>query len=144
MRGFGPTVFCHGTPRDDEEVVLVDSSLERWAQVLDGLDDSIRTVVMGHTHMPFLRLVDRRLCINPGSVGMPYGRPGGSWALLHNGQVHLRHTPVDTDAAVEAIATDSTYPDARTWADTYLRARFSDADALRAFAPRDGRGEAHP
>ena len=26
--GFGPVVFCHGTPRDDEEMVLVDTRLE--------------------------------------------------------------------------------------------------------------------
>ena len=34
MDGFGPVVFCHATPRDDEEVVVVDSRLERWAEVL--------------------------------------------------------------------------------------------------------------
>src|ERR1700760_3408661 len=27
---FGPVVFCHGTPRDEGEVVLVDPRLERW------------------------------------------------------------------------------------------------------------------
>jgi len=27
--GFGGVVFCHATPRDDEEVVVVDSRLER-------------------------------------------------------------------------------------------------------------------
>ena len=26
-----PVVFCHGTPRDDNEVVLVDTRLDRWA-----------------------------------------------------------------------------------------------------------------
>lgn len=31
--GFGPVLFCHGTPRDDEEVVLVDTRLERWQEV---------------------------------------------------------------------------------------------------------------
>ena len=31
--GFGPVVFCHGTPRDDEEMVLVDTRLEKWAEV---------------------------------------------------------------------------------------------------------------
>ena len=87
LEGFGPTVFCHGTPRDDDEVVLVDSPPERWAQVLGGLAEAVRTVVCGHTHMPFVRLVDRRLVVNPGSVGMPYGRIGGAWALLHDGQV---------------------------------------------------------
>lgn len=139
VRGFGRVVFCHATPRDDEEVVLVDSSLERWAEVLGGLDADVTTVVLGHTHMPFVRLVDRRLCVNPGSVGMPYGRAGGSWALLRDGQVELRHTPVDVEAAVAAVTAGSTYPDAAAWAREYVTSANSDADALRAFAPRDGR-----
>ena len=33
IAGLGNTVFCHATPRDDEEVVLVDSRLSRWAEV---------------------------------------------------------------------------------------------------------------
>jgi len=142
VRGFGRVVFCHGTPRDDDEVVLVDSSLERWADVLGGLDDDVTTVVMGHTHMPFARLVDRRLCVNPGSVGMPYGRAGGSWALLRDGQVELRHTPVDVEAAVAAVAAGSTYPAAEEWARAYVTSANSDADALRVFGPRDGRSQA--
>jgi putative phosphoesterase len=137
--GFGPVVFCHGTPRDDEEVVLVDTRLERWAEAFAGLADDVRTVVCGHTHMPFVRLVDRRLVVNPGSVGMPYGRPGGSWALLRDGQVTLRHTDVDVDAAVEAVVAASTYPHAHVFADDFLRSRASDAEALTVFAPRDGR-----
>ncbi|MEJ7755413.1 MAG: metallophosphoesterase family protein [Nocardioidaceae bacterium] len=82
VEGFGTVMFCHGTPRDDDEVVLVDTRLERWAEVFEDLSDDVQTVVCGHTHMPFVRLVDRRLVINPGSLGMPYGRAGGSWALL--------------------------------------------------------------
>ena len=137
--GFGPVVFCHGTPRDDEEVVLVDTRLERWSEAFAGLAEAERTVVCGHTHMPFVRLVDRRLVVNPGSVGMPYGRPGGAWALLHDGQVTLRHTPVEVDAAIAAVVAGSTYPDRVAWAEEYLRAANSDVDALRAFGPRDGR-----
>jgi putative phosphoesterase len=137
--GFGRVVFCHGSPRDDEEVVLVDTRLERWAEAFADLADDVRTVVCGHTHMPFVRLVDRRLVVNPGSVGMPYGRPGGSWALLRDGQVSLRHTEVDVDAAVEAVVAGSTYPDAGEFADYFVRSRASDAEALTVFAPRDGR-----
>ena len=137
--GFGDVLFCHGTPRDDEEVVLVDSSLARWAEVLGSVAPEVRTVVCGHTHMPFVRLVDRRLVVNPGSIGMPYGRAGGSWALLRGGAVTLHQTPVDVDAAVAALVAGSTYSDRQAWADHYLRATASDADALTAFAPRDGR-----
>ena len=139
VAGFGTVVFCHGTPRDDDEVVLVDTRLARWADVLADLDDTDRVVVCGHTHMPFARLVDRRLVVNSGSIGMPYGRAGGSWALLRDGQVELRHTPVDIDAAVAAVVAGSAYPDRQAWADEYVRSANSDADAVAAFGPRDGR-----
>ena len=138
--GFGPVLFCHGTPRDDEEVVLVDTRLERWAEVFAGVPAEVATVVCGHTHMPFLRLVDRRLVVNPGSVGMPYGRAGGHWALLADGAVSLRRTPVDVDAAVRAVVAGSAYPDRQEWADYFVRSTASDAEALTVFAPRDGRG----
>jgi predicted phosphodiesterase len=139
VAGFGPVLFCHGSPRDDEEVVLVDTRLQRWADVFADLPQDVRTVVCGHTHMPFVRLVDRRLVVNPGSIGMPYGRAGGSWALLKGGHVTLRHTPVDIEAAIEEVVAGSTYPDRRAWAQDYLSGSISDAEALTAFAPRDGR-----
>jgi putative phosphoesterase len=137
--GFGTVVFCHGSPRDDDEVVLVDTRMSRWAEVFADLDDADRVVVCGHTHMPFARLVDRRLVVNSGSIGMPYGRAGGSWALLRDGQVSLRHTEVDVDAAVAAVVAGSSYPDRQAWADEYVRSANSDADAVAAFGPRDGR-----
>jgi putative phosphoesterase len=139
VEGFGPVVFCHGTPRDDDEVVLVDTRLERWAEVFADLPPEVATVVCGHTHMPFVRLVDRRLVINPGSIGMPYGRPGGNWALLSDGAVTLRRTIIDIDRAVADVVAGSSYPERQAWADEYVRAINSDVDALTAFGPRDGR-----
>ena len=139
VAGFGPVLFCHGTPRDDEEVVLVDTRLERWAEAFADVPAAVRTVVCGHTHMPFVRLVDRRLVVNPGSVGMPYGLPGGAWALLRDGDVQLRRTRTDVDAMVAAVVAGSAYPARQEWADEYVRVRSSDADAVRAFGPRDGR-----
>jgi len=139
LEGFGTVMFCHGTPRDDDEVVLVDTRLERWAEVFEDLSDDVQTVVCGHTHMPFVRLVDRRLVINPGSLGMPYGRAGGSWALLAEGSVTLRHTPIDVRAVCEEVAQQSTYPGVREWVEYFVAAVASDAEALRTFAPRDGR-----
>jgi predicted phosphodiesterase len=135
IEGFGPVLFCHGSPRDDEEVVLVDSSVAVWTATLATVPDAVRTVVCGHTHMPFVRLVDRRLFINPGSLGMPYGRAGGAWALLDGGQVSLRHTPIDIDATCARIEAESSYPDRAAWADEYVRSRNSDLDALAAFTP---------
>ncbi|CAM5266479.1 hypothetical protein SALBM311S_11179 [Streptomyces alboniger] len=138
VHGHGKVLFCHATPRDDEEVVLVDSRLDRWADVFTGLPDDIRTVVCGHTHMPYVRLAHGRLVVNPGSVGMPYGRPGAHWCLLGPG-TDLRVTPYDIPAARARLAADCDYPDITAWADYYLNARATDADALTAFGPRDGR-----
>ncbi|MFD8595050.1 metallophosphoesterase family protein [Kitasatospora sp. NPDC059646] len=137
--GLGEVLFCHATPRDDEEVVLVDSRLDRWAEVFDGVAPEVRTVVCGHTHMPFVRLAHGRLVVNPGSVGMPYGRAGAHWALLGPG-VDLRTTPFDPAAAAARLGRESSYPEIAAWADYYLHARATDAEALTAFAPRDGRG----
>lgn len=139
VEGFGPVLFCHGTPRNDEEVVLVDSSLERWSEVFSELPEEVQSIVCGHTHMPFIRLVDRRLVINPGSIGMPYGQPGGSWALLHGGSVTLHRTIIDIDAAVAQVVAESTFPDRQKWADFFIRSTASDAEALTIFSPRDGR-----
>ena len=139
LPGFGRTVFCHATPRDDAEVVLVDSRLDRWSEVFTGLNPGVGLVVCGHTHMPYARLVDRRWVVNPGSVGMPYGGAGAYWALLADGAVTLRMSAYDVPAAVERVVRESSYPDARAWAEEYLTSRNSDADAIHAFGPRDGR-----
>jgi putative phosphoesterase len=139
LPGFGLVRFCHATPRDDAEVVLVDSRLERWDEVLADLPDEVGTVVCGHTHMPFLRLVDRRLVVNPGSVGLPYGHAGASWVVLSDGQVTFGRTPLDVDRLVRDVVDGSGWPDVEAWADETFRRPASDVDALAAFGPRDGR-----
>ncbi|WP_372668039.1 metallophosphoesterase family protein [Amycolatopsis kentuckyensis] len=126
-------LYCHATPRDDTEIALVDSPLERWAEVLDGATES--TIVCGHTHMPFVRLADRRLVVNPGSVGMPYGARGAHWALLGDG-VQLRRTSYDVEEACRFLAARSGYPGIEEWADYFVRNPASDAEALRVFSGR--------
>ncbi|QPP09589.1 metallophosphoesterase family protein [Streptomyces bathyalis] len=138
--GLGPVLFCHATPRNDTEVALADSRSERWTEVLAGVDADVRAVVCGHTHMPFVRVVQGLLVVNPGSVGMPYGRPGAHWALLGPGDsVTLRRTTYDYAAACARIAAESAYEGAAEWADEYAHARNSAEDALTAFGPLDGR-----
>lgn len=132
VEGLGTVLFCHATPRDDEEMVLVDSPPERWAEVFSALDPSVTTVVCGHTHMPYVRLASGRMVVNPGSVGMPYGRAGAHWALLGPG-IELRRTLLDTESAVARISAASTYDDAAAWAEEHLNARASDTEALAAF-----------
>ncbi len=127
--GLGPTLFCHASPRRDDEMLLVDSPPERWAETLDGVDAGV--VVCGHTHMPFDRLAAGRRVINASSVGMPYGHPGAGWALL-GPDVTLRRTRYDTEAAAREIGT-SQHPAAQEWAREYVLNHYSDTEALEAF-----------
>jgi predicted phosphodiesterase len=125
----GPVLFCHATPRRDDELVLVDSPPERWAAVLAGVTAPV--VVLGHTHMPFDRLAAGRRAVNAGSVGMPYGTPGAAWALL-GPDVSLRRTGYDAVAAAAMISA-SGYPGAAGWAAEYVTRHYSAEEALAVF-----------
>jgi predicted phosphodiesterase len=144
VAGFGPVLFCHGSPRDDDEVVLVDTRPQRWAEAFAALPDNVRTVVCGHTHMPFVRLVDRRLVVNPGSTGMPYGGAGAHWALLAEGRVTLGCAEFDIEAARAALRESCSYPAVDEWSGDYLNSTASDFEALAVFGPRDGRDATPP
>lgn len=136
---FGVTLFVHATPRRDDEMILVDSTLARWAEVLS--DEIADTVVLGNTHMPFVRLVDRRLVVNPGSIGMPYGTDGALWAMLDSvrGAVTLRRTPFDTRAAAARLVAESGFEDIEQWVADYVTNTYSDTEALAVFAKSEGR-----
>jgi predicted phosphodiesterase len=127
--GLGPTLFCHATPRRDDEFVLVDSPLALGQAALDRVEE--RVVVCGHTHMPFDRLVDGRRVVNPGSVGMAYGPPGAYWAVL-GPTVELRRTSYDVEAAAARIRAGG-HPRAADWAQDYVLQPPGDAEALEVF-----------
>jgi predicted phosphodiesterase len=111
--GLGPTLFCHGSPRSDEEILTAISPDLRVAEAVKGVAEE--TVMCGHTHVQFDRLVADKRLMNAGSVGMPYeSLPGAYWALLGPG-VDLRRTDYDREAAAEAIGA-TTFPDAREFA----------------------------
>jgi predicted phosphodiesterase len=88
--GLGEVLFCHATPRTDEEIFTRISPEASWGVALDGVDAGV--VVCGHTHMQFDRPIGDVRLINAGSVGMPYEQePGAYWALL-GPEVELRRT----------------------------------------------------
>jgi len=98
--GLGDVVFCHGSPRDEDEIVTAITSDERLARIV--ADVSQQIVVCGHTHMQFDRRSGAVRVVNAGSVGMPYGDPGAHWVML-GPDVSLRRTEYDFDAAAEII-----------------------------------------
>lgn len=139
LAGVGDVLFCHGTPRDDDEVVLVDTRPSRWAEVLADVPAAVRIVCGGHTHTPYARQVGRRWVVNSGSTGMPYGAPGAPWVLLDAQGVHLRTTPFEPRRVADDIIAGSTFPGVEAWVDDYVLSPPSDVEAILAFAARDGR-----
>jgi putative phosphoesterase len=130
VTGLGSVLFCHASPRSDEEIVTRLSSDTRLAPMLEGVAEEV--VVGGHTHVQFDRQAAGKRLVNAGSVGMPYeDEPGAYWALL-GPDVELRRTAYDLEAAVERIAA-SGYPDAEAWAREYVYAVNQPDDASRYF-----------
>ena len=91
-------LYCHATPRRDDEILTRISPAERWVEALAGVDR--RLVVAGHTHQQDDRMVGAVRFVNAGSVGLPYeGDPAARWAWISDGSPDLRSTPYDGAAA---------------------------------------------
>jgi putative phosphoesterase len=101
VEALGPTLFCHATPRSDEENLTPESPDGAWAEAFAGVEE--RVVVCGHTHLQFDRELGGPRVVNPGSVGAPTVRPAAWWALL-GPDVDLRTTAYDTEATIAAAA----------------------------------------
>ena len=103
-------LFCHASPRRDDEILTRLSPPERWSQALAGID--VPLVIGGHTHQQDDRLVDGIRFVNAGSVGLPYEGDGDArWLWIENAVPELRRTPYDHVAAGIRMR-DTGYPDA--------------------------------
>jgi predicted phosphodiesterase len=102
-------LYCHGSPRRDDEIITAITPAERLEPMLDGVDEAL--VVCGHTHHQFdLRAGGRRV-FNAGSVGMPYeGEAAAYWLLVVGGEPEPRRTDYDVSAAVAAMSATG-FPD---------------------------------
>jgi predicted phosphodiesterase len=127
--GVGEVLFCHGTPRHDNEHFTRLTPEDRLLPLFEHLH--VKLVVCGHTHMQFDRMVGATRIVNAGSVGMPFGEPGADWLLLGPG-VELRHTAYDFARAADRIrATD--YPQADDFAARYVLQPPSESQMLEVF-----------
>jgi predicted phosphodiesterase len=115
--GLGPVLFCHGSPRKDDEILTKVSSPARLRVALGGR--TLPRVVHGHTHVQYERTVGGTHWICPGSVGLPYeSEPGARWATFGPG-VTLRATPYDIERTVADVRT-AKFPDADEFIEKYL------------------------
>ena len=108
----GDVLFCHATPRDENEIFLKTTPEDVLVPIFDAANASL--VVCGHTHMQFDRTIGRTRVVNAGSVGMPFGEAGAYWLLL-GPDVQRRRTSYDLTRAAERIRA-SAYPQAGQFA----------------------------
>jgi predicted phosphodiesterase len=133
MRGWPATVelddvlYCHATPRSDEEIVTDATTDDKIQSFLAGV--GARLVVGGHTHMQ----QRRGRYVNAGSVGMPYeGEVAAFWLLVDDGEPAFRKTSFDVDAVARAVEA-SGWPDAGSFVRENLRGAPTREDAIGVF-----------
>jgi putative phosphoesterase len=102
-------LFCHASPRRDDEMLTRLSAPTRWSEALADVDAAL--VVGGHTHQQDDRMVNGVRFINAGSVGLPYEGDGHArWLWIEDGVPESRFTAYDHVAAGMRMRA-SGYPD---------------------------------
>lgn len=129
ISGLGKVLFCHATPRNENEIFTRLTPEERLLPTFQHVNAAV--VVCGHTHMQFDRMVGATRVVNAGSVGMPFGEPGADWLLL-GPSVEFRHTRYDFAKAAGRI-TGTSYPGAEEFASRNVLNPPSEAAMLELF-----------
>ena len=131
----GELLFCHATPRDDNEIFTRTTPAAAVESALLGVEAEI--VICGHTHMQFDRTISKTRVINAGSIGLPFGATGAHWLLLGDAKgegdgAELRRSSYDVARAAARIRTLD-YPMAEQVAND-LEAPRSEAEMLQIFS----------
>ncbi|MDH3249767.1 MAG: metallophosphatase family protein [Acidimicrobiia bacterium] len=122
----GDLLAFHGSPRSFDELVTATTAPDALDTMFAGTSASV--MAGGHSHVPLLRRHRGITRVNPGSVGMPFGRygyAGGAPVLAHAEyavlsaagslvDVELRQVPVDRET-LEASVGRSGMPRADWW-----------------------------
>ena len=104
----GVRVFlCHGSPREPVDEYVFPShpeeELRAWLR-----ETGAKVMVLGHTHIPFIKRFKEGVVLNPGSVGQSRdGDPRASYAILEieagRFSVSIRRVPYDIGRVAEDI-----------------------------------------
>jgi len=97
LNGGAPLHLVHACPRSPlHEYMPPQRTDAEWSAALDDVNGA--TVLIGHTHVAFARLVGAGLVINPGSLGMPKdGNAHGSYAVLDGPSVQFCRIAYDPE-----------------------------------------------
>lgn len=84
---------------DLAEALSGDAPEEELIEKLADLDAD--TIIVSHTHVPYIRQIGQKLLVNPGSIGLPRdGVPEISYILFDSGAPVLLRTPYDIERTV--------------------------------------------
>jgi putative phosphoesterase len=95
----------HGTRDDPDEELFPSAPESRFRQL--ARDSVYQVQIMGHSHVPYYKIVDGIHFINPGSVGRMFdGDPRASFAILKiaSGKIAVKHFRIPY--AVEEVIAD--------------------------------------
>jgi protein phosphatase len=94
--------LCHATPSDPLFAYCPPDS-RAWVDEIAAVDADV--ILVGHTHLPFVRRIGNRTVVNPGSLGQPKdGGPDASYAVWQDGEFTLRKMKYPVDRTVAKIA----------------------------------------
>ncbi len=94
-------VMVHGSPHDPEEYVYPEDAIPGFISEVD-----TDILVLGHTHVQFIREYPEGIILNPGSIGQPRdGNPDAGFAILDTdpGKVKLKRIGYDIEKVIDDI-----------------------------------------
>jgi len=96
--GVGGATFhlAHAAPSGNlyDYHIVPDASEEFLREQIEGIDTDF--ILLGHTHLPMMRMIGKTTIVNPGSVGQPrHGDPRASYVIWEDGAIRFARVPYD-------------------------------------------------
>lgn len=100
-RGRTRFYLCHAVP-SDPLYPYCQRDADRWIIETTHLETDV--LLVGHTHIPFVRQIEQCTVVNPGSLGQPkHGKPEACYAVWENGTIELRSFTYPVEKCVRLI-----------------------------------------
>jgi len=93
--------LCHAIPSDPLYGYCEPDS-DQWVEEVERLKADV--LLVGHTHLPFIRRTGACTIVNPGSLGQPKtGQPNACYAVWHDGDVELKSYSYPLESTITKV-----------------------------------------